>query len=340
VLSQVARYRTIAGEHEEGRRTGEDALAMAANLGLSELEANALDTIGLAKVYSGDLTGLDDLERSIEIAIAARAPEASRGYNNLAALRWGLGDIRSARTLFGEAAAVAEQLGGPTGSFSRSFETVLLFSGGEWDEGMRRADEFLAACDAGAPHYNESGVRLRRARARLSRDDVQGALTDLAKTMEPARAAGDPQALVTALVLAARLFVEAGQVDKGTALAHEALAGDPVFWAISDLAWVARLLDIAAEFGEWIQRTPIETKWHEAARALLERDFRSAADVFADIGALDDEALARLRAAEQLVADGSRAAADEQLQRSLAFWRSVRATRYIREGEALLAMTA
>ena len=56
-----------------------------------------------------------------------------------------------------------------------------------------------------------------------------------------------------------------------------------------------------------------------------------------EIGDAELEALARLRAAEQLIAEGRRAEADEQLQRSLAFWRSVGATRYIREGEALLA---
>ena len=40
------------------------------------------------------------------------------------------------------------------------------------------------------------------------------------------------------------------------------------------------------------------------------------------------------------VADGRRAEADVQLQKALAFYRSVGATRYIREGEALLAATA
>ncbi len=213
VLGQVARYRTLAGENDEALRTGDDALAMAATLGLAELEAHALDTIGLAKINLGDLTGLEDLERSIEIAIAARAPEAARGYNNLAAVTWGFGDIRRARSLFGEAVAVAEQLGGPTGSFSHAFQTVLLLSGGEWGEGLQRADEFLAACDAGEPHYVEYQLRLARARARLAREDVQGALDDLAKTMGPARAAGDPQALVVGLVTAARLYVEAGRVD-------------------------------------------------------------------------------------------------------------------------------
>jgi len=41
-----------------------------------------------------------------------------------------------------------------------------------------------------------------------------------------------------------------------------------------------------------------------------------------------------------LVEEGRRAEADEHLRRALAFYRSVRATRYIREGETLLAASA
>jgi hypothetical protein len=44
--------------------------------------------------------------------------------------------------------------------------------------------------------------------------------------------------------------------------------------------------------------------------------------------------------ARQLVEEGRRAEADVELQRSLAFWREVGATRYVREGEALLAASA
>ena len=48
----------------------------------------------------------------------------------------------------------------------------------------------------------------------------------------------------------------------------------------------------------------------------------------------------RLRRAEMLVAAGRRAEADAELQASLAFYRSVGATRYIREAEALFAASA
>ena len=45
----------------------------------------------------------------------------------------------------------------------------------------------------------------------------------------------------------------------------------------------------------------------------------------------------RLWAAEWLLEQGRRAEADAELERSLAFWRSVGATRYLRQGDALLA---
>jgi hypothetical protein len=47
------------------------------------------------------------------------------------------------------------------------------------------------------------------------------------------------------------------------------------------------------------------------------------------------EAYARLRAAEQLAAEGRRAEADDQLARAVAFFREARATRWLRQAEAL-----
>ena len=58
------------------------------------------------------------------------------------------------------------------------------------------------------------------------------------------------------------------------------------------------------------------------------------------MGAVSSEAFYRLRAAEALVAEGRQAEADEQLRPALAFYGSVGATRYVREGEALLAASA
>ena len=338
VLSQVSRYRALAEENEEAIQVGEEALGMAEALGLDQVRAHALDNIGIAKVNLGDLTGLDDLERSIEIAVAARSPEAARAYNNLGASVWGLGDFRRACTLIDEAVAVSERLGNATvGKYSRILQIQQLFPKGEWDEGLRRADAFLEACEAGESHYLESNIRRDRANARLARGDVEGALDDARRIVGPARNAGDPQVLVPALVGVARLYVEAGRVDEARELAREAFSEAPPTYSLRDLAWAAAELDCAAELGERLEQTQLPTKWTDAARGLLQRDFLTAADVFYDIGVLDEEAAARLRAAEQLVAEGRRAEADEQLQKALEFYRAVGATRYISEGEALLA---
>jgi hypothetical protein len=55
---------------------------------------------------------------------------------------------------------------------------------------------------------------------------------------------------------------------------------------------------------------------------------------------LSEEAFARLQAPRVLTERGERAEADVQLRKALAFYRSVGARAYVREGEALLAATA
>ena len=84
----------------------------------------------------------------------------------------------------------------------------------------------------------------------------------------------------------------------------------------------------------------VSTPWLEAAAAFAGSDFEQAADRYAEIGSLPDEAFARFRAAEQLLATGRRAEGNTQLQRAVVFYRKVRASAHLREAEALLAATA
>jgi hypothetical protein len=111
------------------------------------------------------------------------------------------------------------------------------------------------------------------------------------------------------------------------------------YWA-STLAVVLTALGRRDEVEPVIETAAISTRWLDAARAYAAGAFEEAADVYAEIGALPDEAFARLRGAETLVDAGRRVDADAQLQRALAFYRAVGATAYTREGEALLAASA
>jgi class 3 adenylate cyclase/tetratricopeptide (TPR) repeat protein len=341
VLSQVARYKALAEENEEAITAGQEALAMAEAFGLDDVRAHALNNIGLAKIQQGDVAGVEDLERSIEIAVAARSPDAARSSHNLGIVVWTQGDFRRSRKLVDEAVALAERFGNSAiAEYSRHVQTQQLFAGGEWDVAGMRADELLAACDAGESHYMESGVRDTRAWIRLARDDVTGATEDVEKSLPAARRAGDPQAVYPTLATAARLYLELGRRAEAAAAGRESLDLLTPTYAPVDLAWVAEELGFGDELREHVAQIPIQTPWHDVIRAYLASDFGTAADVVHEIGDAVEEAFARLRAAEALVAAGRRAEADEQLQRSLAFWRSVGATRYVRQGEALLAVAS
>ena len=113
-------------------------------------------------------------------------------------------------------------------------------------------------------------------------------------------------------------------------------------WAAINLptfASAARLLDLGNELIDALADHP-QTPWTAAARAYAQGDFIAAAEILHQTGSKPEEAEARLRAAEQLVRMGHRAEADTQLQQALDFYRSVGATRYIRDCEALLTAPA
>ena len=136
----------------------------------------------------------------------------------------------------------------------------------------------------------------------------------------------------TIRILLAHELLESNVVGNTTALE----AGSAVF----DLACVLASLGRSAELLEHIDRATVPNPWTEAAAAVTHGEWSRAADVYAEIGYLPIEAYTRLRAAEQLVAEGRRIEADEQLRKALSFFRSVCATRYVNEGETLLAATA
>ena len=65
-----------------------------------------------------------------------------------------------------------------------------------------------------------------------------------------------------------------------------------------------------------------------------------AAEVYAEVGAVPDEAEARLRAAAALVDAGDASSAELQLDRSLQLFRSLGARARIADAEALVASSA
>ena len=340
VLSQISRYRMLAGDAEEAIRIGEEALAMAEQLGLDELRAHALNNIGTAKSLSADPEGIGDLQRGLDIAVAARSPEAARILNNLGAALASLGDLPRARHYFGDAVRVGDEVGAVSlARYSRAASIGVLLASGAWEEGLRQADVYIADRETGASDYAELQIRRNRAWARFARGDVDGALDDVGKALEAARPAKDPQVLIPTLAIAARVYAEIGREEEARLLAGELLEQfrRSADWRLFDFVWVAERLGRSGELRRLIEQHLAKTRWTSAFLAVLVREYETAAELFLEIGALNFEADARLRAAEKLVAGGRRPEANEQLGKALAFYRSVGATRYISEAEALLA---
>ena len=67
VLEGCIMHLTIAERHSEAVGVAKEALAIAQELGLRELEASVLGTAAIARITSGDPTGVEDLRRCIAI---------------------------------------------------------------------------------------------------------------------------------------------------------------------------------------------------------------------------------------------------------------------------------
>ncbi len=346
VLASVSRFQMLAG-NEHAIRVGRQALAMAEELGLDELQAHALDNIGVSRLGTGDRGGLEDLERSIQIADAINSVESARAYGNLGSALHDSGELDQSFEMLKEARRRAERFGLDDWLLWLRGQTARFpYYSGDWDEALGQLDELIAEFLT-HPFWMESPCRVLRGRIRLARGDTGGAQEDSDRALELARAATDPQVLWPALTLSARVLVPS-DAKGADALLEEVLAGWEARgsnygieseWS-PDAAIVLPLVGREAQFLEGAKLTGEPPPWRRAAVAYVSGDPLAAAEIYGEMGARPFEAYARLRAAESLVREGRRAEADAELERSLAFWRTAGATAHVREGEALLAASA
>jgi hypothetical protein len=212
---------------------------------------------------------------------------------------------------------------------------------GEWAEATSMADELLAGVEAGSPSVIAWQAFAVRAEMRLASGDLPGAVADADAALTSGRTIDEVQAVCFVLAAGAHVFAAASERARALELAGELLdslrSGVDMQFAVVNLplfASAARRLDLSDELAAALDGHS-ESPWMESARAYLAGDFVAAADILGRIGTRPDEAETRLQSADQLVADGRAAEADAQLERALSFYRSVTATRAVRECEAL-----
>jgi class 3 adenylate cyclase/tetratricopeptide (TPR) repeat protein len=345
VLLDLAGALAVANDPERAIAIAREALVLAESLELPQLKAHALGILGSARAQLGDMGGVTDLEHSIEIAERVGSPQSIFSYGSLADLACSMGDLHRCFELQAKAKRQAEHFG--YGGFVRwlSAERVgECYWRGRWDEAFEDADRFIAEAEQGHRHFLESYCRDMRARMRLARGELEGALEDSGTALAFAHEAKDLQVLYPALAFHARALVAAGRPDEAGRVALELLelwrSKRDVFlvssW-VADLAYAALPLGIASELERCSSLTRTRTSWLEAATAFVEEDFARAASTYRAIGSRPDEAFARLQAARGLIAAGRESAAGNELGRALRFFRRVGASALLEESEVLLA---
>ncbi|HSK15337.1 MAG TPA: hypothetical protein VK915_04125, partial [Gaiellaceae bacterium] len=344
VLAERARFHLTADEAASAVACADEGLRMAEDLGLEDLRAHALSTRGFARVMTGDLDGLHDLEESVAIASGANSPQAARGFNNLASMHADLGDLARAFELYAESRRVAERFGDAPAlrwlEVERMYERYWV---GDWDAALEAGGRLLAEGGPQPTSLQELDIFLIRAKIALAREGAGAARADADRAADLARATGAPQILFPTLAFRAHALTEEGDADAAASCADELLglwldegAGVTLasFW-LADLAFALAGLGRGGELEEAAGRPPTATRWLEASAAIGHGDWQGAAALFARIGSLPDEALARLRAGEGLVGARRSAEAEEDLRAARAFYERVAAPASVRAAESV-----
>jgi class 3 adenylate cyclase/tetratricopeptide (TPR) repeat protein len=344
VLAQAARFDMLAARYPRMLEQADRALEIAVDLGLDEVRAQVLITRGAGRVRSGDEAGLADSAEGVELARRTGSSELVRGLVNLSVAIGDLGDFARSYEIHEEAVAAAERMGQQgMRRFAQGGRSTFLYQLGRWDEALDAANEFIAAC-AKEPHYLESSNLGTRAMIALARGDVVAALADSERSVELARAVRDPQTLFPSLARRAVVFEAAGQLESARAATEEFFAyvdaGERLAY-VPHAHWLVTLVAVGGRERvlELLHSMP-PSPWKGAGLAAAEGDYAKGAAVFGERGAVESEMFLRLCAAKQLIEEGRRSEADVHLQKALAFYRSQRATRYVREAEALMRDSA
>jgi hypothetical protein len=336
VLEGCMMHLMIADRHSEAVGVAKEALAIARQLGLRELEASVLGTSAIARFTRGEPSAVADLRRCIAICEELGSSLVFTWSINLAYCYSILGELQSCFDARTAAWHAAERFGSVR--FMRWVEIERVaedYWTGRWDQALKVADELTGDTAEGVQHYLESDARIWRGRIRLARGNLVGALADADRALELATETGDPQNLNPALAFAARAQLAAGGAEVARSHVDRLLGGIGQELLKPDLG-----IDLGVDLVELghpaeVLDAALPSPWLDAAKAYVAGDPQQAAEVYAEIGSRPDEAYAHLEAARRLARGGRGAEARVQAESAADFYREVEAAGYLEESERL-----
>jgi class 3 adenylate cyclase/tetratricopeptide (TPR) repeat protein len=319
-------------DNEAALELAREALALADEAGDDEVASSCLNTIGLARVYSGDAGGIEDLEQSVERAERAGSVFHLTGaVNNLANSLWLVGRLDDGSVRIREARSISERFGFQSALAWNDAELVYdSYFRGDLEDVVARATAFLAhtQTDVG---YQVRPALATRARALVACGRADEAVADAELALAGLTSEDhDAQTEPFILFAAARCFRAVGREPEADELLARVLEGSP-----DELLYELPLqlveLSRGAEYLTLTDSTPGHA-WLEAGRAAASSDLVGAAEIYGRIGARFAEAWAGLLAAEH--GDTSR------LDPALAYFEEQRATPYAQRCRALMQASA
>jgi class 3 adenylate cyclase/tetratricopeptide (TPR) repeat protein len=342
VLSQVARFKTLWGDHTAAIETALESLRLAEQLDQDYLRAKNLMTLGTARGYipGEELdSAVDDITCGIELAQSSgHFDQLSRGLINLGSLLESAGRLDEATLRVQEAHQLARTRGHRAGiRFTEGNLIEEALTRGALAEAERRADAFLTESEQ-TPHFLDAIAHVAKAMNRLAQDEPERAIAHIHEAVVVARKVGDPQMMIPTLAAAALVYAELDDLDRARAFLVE-LKPRTRISSVPSATLAAMRCGYGNEWRSRIASLMSNTPWDVAAEAVLDGRWRDAADAYDAIGTPAFAAFAALHGAEEAVAAGNLADADALLPRALAFYRSIGAKRYVRAGERLLAAT-
>ena len=176
------------------------------------------------------------------------------------------------------------------------------------------------------------------ARIYAARGETAAAERALARGTAAIEQTSDPQARLPTLLETAFAYQLLGRDEEAVSFARRAadpliIGGAAAMRAEAAVAIVRA--GVADQFVALADALPPSRRW-QTALLLLKGRTVEAADTYARMSP-NDEAFVRLLAAEQLADAGQAAEAQSQLERALAFFRAVGATKIVRDAEGLLS---
>jgi DNA-binding CsgD family transcriptional regulator/tetratricopeptide (TPR) repeat protein len=239
-LAAHAQLLMLLGRHAQARARGEEAVAVARQVGARAVEGHALTTLGTCLGILGHTEeGIVDLEQGLRIAKdLVNADDLGRGHANLATVLDQTGRSAEAVEVF-LAGVEAVRQHGALGRFGPSLlpdAANALLSLGRREEAERLLDQVFDL-DLRSP-----GLRVRaltvRARLRVQTGDLAGAEADLGQVLDEAPGPLDPQSAAPVFAGLTEAALWNGRLGDARAAAAEGLG---LLAAAEEPYWVSEL---------------------------------------------------------------------------------------------------